>query len=135
MTAERTGSVRERFALIWSTFVRHSVDLLGGSRRWRQSGLIKHADSEATLAIGIDDELLADGVRRGVIKMMKVRELIDLLEDFDQEAEVRLACQPSWPLAFNVAGAVADSELAEFVDERDADDVPEPAQRRMDRAG
>jgi hypothetical protein len=61
------------------------------------------------------------------VKIVKLRELIDMLEDFDQEAEVRLACQPSWPLAFNVAGAVADSELADFVDERDTDDVPEPA--------
>ena len=33
---------------------------------------------------------------------MKVQDLIELLEDCDPEAEVRLADQPSWPLAFEL---------------------------------
>ena len=45
---------------------------------------------------------------------MTVEELIDLLGQYDGEQEVRLAFQPSWPLAFNV-GQVSSSD--EFVDE------------------
>lgn len=35
---------------------------------------------------------------------MTVQELLELLEDADPNAEVRLATQPSWPLAFELAG-------------------------------
>lgn len=35
---------------------------------------------------------------------MRVHELKALLSSLDDDAEVRLATQPSWPLAFHVAG-------------------------------
>ena len=39
---------------------------------------------------------------------MNVRELIELLDDYDPEAPVLIAHQPSWPLAEVVAGVVED---------------------------
>lgn len=42
---------------------------------------------------------------------MTVKELIEILEDFDPETEVRLATQPNYPLQHNVAGVVHTSEL------------------------
>jgi hypothetical protein len=42
---------------------------------------------------------------------MTVGELIEILEDFDENAEVRLAFQPSWPLQYDV-GDVQEVELS-----------------------
>lgn len=47
--------------------------------------------------------------------MMTVRELIEALQVMDYDAEVRLATQPHWPLAFSVRGVVAD----EWVNDED----------------
>lgn len=45
---------------------------------------------------------------------MTVGELIDMLESMDnRDAEVRLATQPAWPLAYNVAGVIADPDIAD----------------------
>jgi hypothetical protein len=41
---------------------------------------------------------------------MKVRDLIEYLENFDEEAEVRLAMQPSWPFEYSI-GEVEEVEL------------------------
>jgi hypothetical protein len=41
---------------------------------------------------------------------MKVRELIEYLENFDEESEVRLAMQPSWPFEYSI-GEVEEVEL------------------------
>jgi hypothetical protein len=35
---------------------------------------------------------------------MTVQELIDELESFDGEAEVRFLAQPSWPFEYTIAG-------------------------------
>ncbi len=37
---------------------------------------------------------------------MNVRELIEELEGFDEDTEVRLAFQPSWPLQYHVADVI-----------------------------
>ena len=37
---------------------------------------------------------------------MTVRELIDELEGFDSEAEVRFLAQPSWPFEYTIAAVV-----------------------------
>ena len=42
---------------------------------------------------------------------MTVGELIELLEDFDPETEVRLGTQPNWPLQYHIAGVVHTSQL------------------------
>lgn len=42
---------------------------------------------------------------------MNVRELIDILEDYDDDTEVLFAHQPSWPLAETVAAVVPDPEI------------------------
>lgn len=56
---------------------------------------------------------------------MKVRELIEELEAMEPEAEVRLAHQPSWPLAFTLAGVVDGSDLGgDDEDEEDGDVGP-----------
>jgi hypothetical protein len=41
---------------------------------------------------------------------LTVQELIELLEDCNLEAEVRLAHQPGWPLAFQLHGVVPDED-------------------------
>lgn len=48
---------------------------------------------------------------------MTVSELIEQLEDFDPDTEVRLGTQPAWPMQFGVAGVVHTSQLdAELVE-------------------
>ena len=41
---------------------------------------------------------------------MRVSELIEGLEEFDQNAEVRVAVQPSYPLEYNLSDAMAENE-------------------------
>lgn len=41
---------------------------------------------------------------------MKVRDLIELLEATNPEAEVRLATQPHYPLAHTIAGVASNGE-------------------------
>jgi hypothetical protein len=43
---------------------------------------------------------------------MKVHELLELLEDVDPEATVRLATQPNWPLQFEVRGVATAADIA-----------------------
>lgn len=43
---------------------------------------------------------------------MNVGELKDLLEGLDDEVEVRLMTQPSWPFEYSVAGTILWSELS-----------------------
>lgn len=45
---------------------------------------------------------------------MTVGELKERLEDFDDELEIRLATQPSWPLRFRLAGVTSDEEAFEY---------------------
>jgi hypothetical protein len=42
---------------------------------------------------------------------MLVQELQELLEQYEPEAEVRFASQPSWPFEYSVAGAISSEEL------------------------
>ena len=44
--------------------------------------------------------------------MITVQELIELLEDCNPDAEIRLGHQPGWPLAFQLHGVVPDDEDA-----------------------
>ena len=42
---------------------------------------------------------------------MKVRELIEILEDQDPNAEVVTISQPSWPFEYEVAGVTVRQEV------------------------
>jgi hypothetical protein len=42
---------------------------------------------------------------------MDVKSLIALLQEMDADAEVRVASQPSWPLALHVAGVAAQADI------------------------
>ena len=55
---------------------------------------------------------------------MTVQELIEMLEDQPQDAEVRLAFQPSWPLEYRVSGVAGPIEMRNqlLMDELDDDD-------------
>jgi hypothetical protein len=53
---------------------------------------------------------------------MKVGELIDMLSDYDDAAEVRLMTQPSWPFEHSISGVVSRDEI-----ECDPDDEPADA--------
>ena len=44
---------------------------------------------------------------------MRVQELIDELESFDGEAEVRFLAQPSWPFEYTIAAVVEASDRPE----------------------
>lgn len=52
-----------------------------------------------------------------------VAELMERLEDYDPDAEVRIVTQPAWPLQFAVAGAVGVEDMAAGADEDDLDGV------------
>jgi hypothetical protein len=56
---------------------------------------------------------------------MNIRELIELLEDVDPDAEVLLAHQPSWPLQFTVAGIYDAANADQPCDEHDNYDCEE----------
>lgn len=45
-------------------------------------------------------------------KRMTVKQLMELLEDYPEEAEVRLAQQPSWPFEYRV-GEIVETTDAE----------------------
>ncbi len=62
---------------------------------------------------------------------MTVRELINLLEDHDAHAEVRIAHQPSWPFEYSIGDIVAcdpgdEDEEGECGDGGDASRGHEP---------
>lgn len=42
---------------------------------------------------------------------MTVQELLELLEDAEPNAEVRLATQPNYPLAFDLAGVTMSEDV------------------------
>ena len=44
---------------------------------------------------------------------MKVRELIDRLSEYSEDAEVRLVIQPRYPLESTLGGVVGESEIRE----------------------
>ena len=48
---------------------------------------------------------------------MKVKELIEILEDMDQEASVFLASQPNGPFEYSVAGVAVREDFAGDDDE------------------
>ena len=63
---------------------------------------------------------------------MTVQELIDLLSDFDSDLEVRIALQPTWPLAATVAAITkvrpdSDSDSDEELNSESSVDSTEAA--------
>ncbi len=50
---------------------------------------------------------------------MKVKELIELLQEQDGDAEVRLAHQPSYPMEYSVKGIASSLDLEECVEPAD----------------
>jgi hypothetical protein len=55
---------------------------------------------------------------------MTVEDLIAELEQYDRDAEVRVAVQPSWPLACDVQNVVSSFDFATRPDPVSSDDVP-----------
>ena len=45
---------------------------------------------------------------------MKVKDLIEMLQSEDPEAEVRSMQQPSWPFEYEVSGVVTREAITEF---------------------
>lgn len=56
---------------------------------------------------------------------MKVRELISMLEEMDENVEVLIAHQPGWPLQEIVQGVVSLAEMREEQDLEDDEEEPE----------
>jgi len=56
---------------------------------------------------------------------MKVRDLISMLEEMDEDTEVLIAHQPSWPLQEIVQGVVSLAELREEQELEDDDEEPQ----------
>lgn len=54
---------------------------------------------------------------------MKVRDLIETLEDMDPDADVFVAIQPEYPFECRLAGVC---ERGDYLDEDEADDEAEP---------
>jgi hypothetical protein len=57
--------------------------------------------------------------------MMSVRDLISALEDYDENAEVRIAIQPSWPLEYTLGDVVCSDSIGE-AEEADETDEGQP---------
>lgn len=55
---------------------------------------------------------------------MTVRELLDALEGLDEGAEVRLACQPSWPFEYRLQAVASAQDLW-----RENDEATDPEDR------
>jgi len=60
---------------------------------------------------------------------MTVGELITILETLDEDAEVRIASQPSWPFEYSVSGVTTKSRCANDYEEpediRDIEESPD----------
>lgn len=57
---------------------------------------------------------------------MDVRDLKEMLASMDDEAEIRIAHQPSWPLRFDLAAVIDSDELSRRIyNDRDPDEDPE----------
>lgn len=52
---------------------------------------------------------------------MTVKQLKRLLEDYDDDDEIRLACQPKWAFEYEIEGLRALSEIERKVDEDEPD--------------
>jgi len=63
---------------------------------------------------------------------MKVRDLIEILEDQDPEAEVLIMSQENWPFENAVAGVAAREDFVDDDEEEDEDDEP-GAERRYEK--
>jgi hypothetical protein len=50
---------------------------------------------------------------------MKVKDLIELLEYLDPEANVLIASQPNWPFEYNVAGVAVREDVGDEENEGD----------------
>jgi hypothetical protein len=59
---------------------------------------------------------------------MQVKELIEYLQDFDQEAEVRIMSQPSWPFEYSVSGIAAREDF------EDIDEGEQPQRREKNQS-
>lgn len=61
------------------------------------------------------------------MQSMTVAELIEMLEDMDPEAEVRIAQQPSWPFEYSI------KDVVETGGEQEADEKAENGEAEQDR--
>ncbi len=48
---------------------------------------------------------------------MKVKELKEMLEDYDEEMEVTLMTQPNWPMECSISTVTSLSEIRAWADE------------------
>ena len=53
---------------------------------------------------------------------MTVSELMEILESQPQDAQVRLASQPSWPFEYNISNVAGPDEMKEWMIEESYDD-------------
>lgn len=53
---------------------------------------------------------------------MRVWELREQLEDFDEQDEVLLAMQPSWPFEYTIGRVVGEEEVRQELDGEDVDE-------------
>ena len=52
---------------------------------------------------------------------MTVGEMINLLKEYPENSEIRLAFQKTWPLRFDIHGICSDEELTEYAEENEDD--------------
>jgi hypothetical protein len=62
--------------------------------------------------------------------MMTVRDLIAALEDYDQDAEVRIAIQPRWPLEYSISDVVCSDTIKD--DDDDEEEEQQPTEQSPD---
>ena len=57
---------------------------------------------------------------------MNVKDLINLLENYDDDTEVRIAQQPSWPFEYSITDAALVDLAAPFSEEGESDEEYDP---------
>ncbi|QGJ94993.1 hypothetical protein SEA_REDWATTLEHOG_135 [Gordonia phage RedWattleHog] len=62
--------------------------------------------------------------RTNTMSDMTVGELIELLQQYDEDATVRLATQPNYPLEYRLAGVADAGQVAEVQGDEPDDDTP-----------
>ena len=64
---------------------------------------------------------------------MTVGELIELLEQYDRDANVLIMEQPNWPFEYAIEGVISREEVMDMSREEDGDDViPRDGEEKSD---
>ena len=62
---------------------------------------------------------------------MKVWELLDILEDMDEDTEIRLAMQPAWPFEYSIGNAIEVNGILYLAENEQLDHLPDEVRNEL----